>query len=218
MTGALVLLIYQNAAGTNVTLSTRLSTSTVEPDFTPDFHVQALPGTGVDTVSGTILFNGKCSDCWSWPGGSLDVRDAHAPFIYAVGPKGDLRSDDPAESVGYHEEYGWFRMNLTDAVGAAHVPVLSQQQQSNASEVGKEYTGQKDLVATIHGIVLLVCFLGLFPACVVVLHLFQMPRVFKAGQIISGIAAVAGIGIGIYGGTYYNKVCGGAQLPPWQKL
>ncbi len=96
MKGALVFMMFQNKAGTNATLSPRISSRSVEPGWSPDFKVQALPGTGVDDAAETLVFNGRCSNCRSWSGGSLDVTSAHEPFIYAVGPEGDLRSDDEA--------------------------------------------------------------------------------------------------------------------------
>ena len=206
MKGALVFMMYQNHARTNVTLSTRISSHYVEPEWSPDFNVQALPGTGIDLASGTLLFNGRCSNCRSWPNGSLHMNSSREFFIYGVGPKGDyIHSDDLAESVPYHAAYGWFTMDLASIAGAgAQVPDL--QQGPARSQGGKNYADQKDVVAFIHGIAAVISFFALFPLSITVLELFGLFKVFLWIHVFTTLVVLAALALGPEVGTFYQKV------------
>ncbi|KAH8896165.1 CBD9-like protein [Thozetella sp. PMI_491] len=202
MKGALVLMIYSNDDN-NVTISTRISTGFKEPSYNPELNVEALSGTGIpgDTDL-NLVFSGVCHKCRSWDGGSLDLTSTAAPFMFAVGPEAYLISNDPSLSVPYHAEYGSFTLDLKQATGLGGVPSLDT---NTGSAIIKTSNGQVDIVARIHGIILMICLLGLFPSCLILLDVFKMAKTYLFLEILSVLVFIVGTCIGIYGSTYYTK-------------
>lgn len=61
MSGANMFVLYTDASGTNVTLSPRLGTGHVEPEYNSAAQVTILDGTGVSDDTMTVNFRCKQS-------------------------------------------------------------------------------------------------------------------------------------------------------------
>ncbi|KAH8674348.1 hypothetical protein BX600DRAFT_457465 [Xylariales sp. PMI_506] len=205
MKNALILLIYSNDNNTNITLSTRMSNQYKEPDYSSDIKVDVLYGTGIiNEFPSYVIVNGVCRNCRIWPHGSLDIASTAAKFSYAIGPNVGLNSNNPGESLPYHQEYGSFSMNLIQATsaGSGIVPNLNNPTGSSTLWQSQDHS---DLISMVHGILAIVCLFISFPLAIIILRIFEIPRLFIAVQIVSFVLFVVAIGIGIYLSTYYIK-------------
>jgi hypothetical protein len=101
MDDTLMLMVYADSTGKNVTVSPRLSYG----------HTETV--------------NAICSNCRSWKGGSIDPTNPTAKFIFAIGPDGSINSNSESANIKRHSTYGAFTMDLTKAVGAAQIPIIA---------------------------------------------------------------------------------------------
>lgn len=60
MSGSNIFVMYQDASGTNVTISPRLGTGHVEPEYNSAAEVTLLAGSGVS--NGIMTANVRCKD------------------------------------------------------------------------------------------------------------------------------------------------------------
>jgi hypothetical protein len=154
MKGALMLMAYSSSSAKNITLSPRLSTGHAEPVYSSDIHVEALEGTGL--VNGTsYVYNGRCTNCRSWNGGSINVASTSQNFVYATGPDGDIDSDDLSAPLRFHLNYGSFQANMIQATGLGAVPVIPGL--TNVTLIGTTQelskTDQTDGTAIAHAVI-----------------------------------------------------------------
>lgn len=202
MDDTLMFMLYTDATGTGVTLSPRLSTGNVEPSYT-NITVKTLAGTGIFNNNYNVNF--MCRKCRTWSRGSIDPTSTAQKFIFATGPKGALNSNDTNAAIKRHAIYGTFTMDMTKAVGVSAVPV-SQYADTAGSAQGM-IKGDKDLLPPFHGCLMIITFVGLLPLGVMILRILNSAKWHGINQVASMGAAVVGVGLGLYTGTMYNRVC-----------
>lgn len=207
MKGALYLIIYASASGTNVTLSARTASDHVEPAYDSRFDVEALAGTGL--ANGTMNFSGRCTNCRSWSGGgSIDVASDAQDCIFALAPGGPMNSDDHAAPLNYHTVYGSFSINLKQATSSvASAPLLRMldtRSSSGSALLSSEST--QNWVTVIHAVVMVGCFTGLLPLGVIFLRAMGLVRWHAINQSLALVGVVIGAGLGIYDSMRYNRV------------
>ncbi len=117
MSGANMLVVYA-ADSTNVTVSPRLGTGHVEPDFNSAASISVLEGSGI-TSDGSMVANIRCDSCLSWSGGSMSATDSSSSWILAYKGGDALDSTDQSESISQHDSTGTFSLDLTTAVGGS---------------------------------------------------------------------------------------------------
>ncbi|KAH8882021.1 CBD9-like protein, partial [Thozetella sp. PMI_491] len=205
MKGSLMLMMYASSSGTNVTLSPRLCSGHSEPIYSSEILIESLAGTGkLDNT--TYLFNGRCSNCRSWASGSVNVTSTAQDFVYGIGPYGDLQSDDPNAPLNYHEAYGGFTLDMTGATGVGGVPVIGTESAGTALVLSK--TGKSDSEAMAHGIIMIICFVGVFPLGIVLLRLGNSVRWHLINQAIALVLTLVGTSLGMAASTSYNRSSG----------
>lgn len=122
MAGSLMFVVYESEGG-NTTVSPRLGTGYIMPQYTDSVNVTVLEGSQV--TSSSFIANFQCHDCRSWGNsGSVDVTSTSAPFIYAIGPSGTLQSNDQTAGINQHSETknGW-SLNMQQATGPGGIPL-----------------------------------------------------------------------------------------------
>jgi hypothetical protein len=204
---SLVFVLYLAANGTGVTFSPRISRGHYEPEYFPDVQYQVLPGTGV--VNGSLVFSMRCTaGCRNWMGGYIDVTDANQKAIFAVGPGGDMFTDDVRAPLSYHEDYGKFRINMQRTGGAADAPALDDNSESEGTVLvdGSYNIGKSDRKATAHGLLMIFCFIGLFPLGVLILRIGDWVRWHALNQALALILVGVAGGVGIADSLYYQRV------------
>lgn len=206
MRGSLILMAYLSSSGNDVTFSPRIATGHNEPTFYPDLKVEALKGTGV--VDGLLRFSGRCSNCRSWPGGSIDVLSAVQKCIFALGPSGTDGSDHPDAPLRFHSTYGNFALDLVAATGPAGTPTIPQDPDDigTGATLGRAETNKRDWAAVAHALIMLVAFIGLMPMGVLFLRLGGWVRWHGANQGIVLAFIITGAGLGFHISTRYNRV------------
>jgi hypothetical protein len=215
MKGALFLIIYSSASGTNVTLSPRTVSDHVEPVYDSGIHVEALAGTGI--TNGTMTFSGRCTNCRSWSdGGAIDVSSDAQVCLYGLAPEGPMNSDDPAAPLNYHTGYGSFTVNLKQATSSAASPPLlgvpGTVPSSGSSLVSD--TSTQNWTAIVHAVVMVGCFIGLLPLGIIFLRVMDKVRWHAANQALAAVGIVLGSGVGIYDSLRYNRVCVAESCSP----
>ncbi|KAI1499872.1 hypothetical protein F5X99DRAFT_388496 [Biscogniauxia marginata] len=215
MAGSLILMAYPSSTGLNVTLSPRLGYGHTEP--TPlssdsDIQIQALSGTGLINET-TYVFNGRCGNCRSWStkgsdnDTTLDIDSREAPMLYATGPSGETRSNDVAASVKMHSNYGTFSMDLVRATGSGSVPAIlpSEETQSEGAVLRSAKEGKRDSAAVAHAVLMVLCFVGLYPFGVLVLRLGGWARWHAANQGVALVLVIIGASLGFKISGTYNR-------------
>lgn len=211
MAGALMLIVYPDSSGENITLSTRLGSGHSEPRHTSDINVEMQDGSGLIDES-AYRFNGKCTNCRSWSSGSIDVTSTSQSFLYATCWDGSVFSNDLEANLKIHTNYGNFKMDMVHATGLGAVPDLSTNQSAGliATTQGLSKFGKTDVAAILHGVIMIFCILGLFPFGVLILRLGNWVRWHAVNQGLAMIGIIVGVGLGIHSSLYYNRV---SRLP-----
>ncbi|KIX04546.1 uncharacterized protein Z518_05416 [Rhinocladiella mackenziei CBS 650.93] len=192
MDGALMFVTYANDDGNNITLSPRLGTGHVEPKYTSDVKVDVLNGSGI--IDGTFVVNAKCTGCRSWNGGSIDINSEDQDMIWAVGPVGDMNSNDVSATIVQHQGYASFELNLKKATGTGGVPVPS------ADEVDYTRPGDGGLSrggVAFHAFLMVAAYLVVFPTGYLVLRFFEKVWLHWGVQSFAFLMVVIGTGVGI---------------------
>ncbi|ORY65457.1 uncharacterized protein BCR38DRAFT_368758 [Pseudomassariella vexata] len=206
MAGSLILMAYSSASGKNVTLSPRLAYGHSEPVYTSGINVEALPGTGLINET-TYVFNGKCTNCRSWNGGSVDVSSKEQNCLYATGPDGNIDSDDLDAPLQMHWNYGTFTMDMVHATGPGGLPVINTEEDSEsiAATQGLSVFKKKDVAATVHAIMMIFCFFGLMPFGILILRVGGFVRWHAINQGLALIGVTVGVALGIHISFFYNR-------------
>jgi hypothetical protein len=132
MSGAQIFVIYTDSSGSNVTLSPRLGTGHVMPNYNSAAQVTLLDGSGVS--NGQMTANIKCSSCSSWSGGTMDLTGSSFGFIYAAHSGSPLNSDSTSESITQHQNtYGTLSFTSNAKGGSDVNPFTSSSSSSNGT-------------------------------------------------------------------------------------
>ncbi|ETI22811.1 hypothetical protein G647_06887 [Cladophialophora carrionii CBS 160.54] len=135
MAGANMLVVYA-ADSTNVTVSPRLGTGHVQPDFNPDASISVLEGSGI-TSDGTLVANIRCDSCLSWSGGSMSATDSSSSWIFAYRDGDPLDSTDQSAGISQHGNTGGFTLDLTQGIGGSSSnPFVAAAAAPSATESG----------------------------------------------------------------------------------
>ncbi|KAG9240837.1 hypothetical protein BJ878DRAFT_523882 [Calycina marina] len=201
MDNSLIFMMYADSTGTNITLSPRYGGGNYEPEHTKDVIVHVMPGSQV--VNGRMTANVRCEQCLTWPGGSVDTANTKAPFMFARGPEQDFTSNSVSASVKRHAHYGSFTLDLTKALGTKAVP--NADYADSAGTVQLSAKDDKDLAPPFHAFFMLFAFVGVMPIGVLILRILDRPKWHGINQAISVLLALAGVGLGFYIGTLYQR-------------
>lgn len=210
MKGALFLIVYMNERGDNVTFSPRIAYGNVEPHFFVDMEWDVLDGTGV--FDDHMVFTARCTkSCRNWPSGKtskgyIDVSSPSQRAIYAVGPREGYASDSPKAPLKMHDEYGTFTIDMKRTRGIADAPVLTEDSESEGTVSNSRKTGTSDGKATAHGVVMILCIIGLMPLGVVLLRFGGWVRWHALNQTIAMIGVLVGFALGIVTSFRYQRV------------
>ncbi|KAL3420187.1 integral membrane protein [Phlyctema vagabunda] len=202
MAGANILMLYSNAAGDNVTLSPRLGVGEVDPTFDYAADVTLLSGSRI--ADGMMIANIRCSNCNSWPGGSMAFNDATTEWIFAYLEGDPIASDSTGVSLREHNQYGYTNINLQNAVGGTNDnPFLNTITTPAVATVGGGggIPSNHNSILIAHAVLTPVAFVLFFPLGGMAIKIlnFRGLLYFHAGWMILALAvALAGTGLGIW--------------------
>lgn len=214
MTDSLIFVVYRSDSNSSaVTISPRLGTGHSMPKFTSDVQVKALDLTGVD-ANNRFVVNMQCTNCRSWNGGDLQVmsgsKAVSQPVFYALGPNGDLSSDDTSASISIHERHSDIT-GLALVPGPAGVPIVTDdpsEPRTNDGGLtnggsGTASGGDSDggsgpfLSLAFHAFFMCFAFALVFPGGYLLLRMFERVWLHWIPQTIGVLCVIAGFGAGI---------------------
>ncbi|MBA7492110.1 hypothetical protein ES702_02659 [subsurface metagenome] len=216
MDGANIFVMYANGQG-NVTVSPRLGKGHFEPQHDTTANLTLLQGSGVHGYR--MVANILCSDCYSWPGGSMDFASNGSWWLWAAHAGLPLDTSDVQASLQQHQVYGSFFWNIAAAQGGQDGvnPFLG----NSAANVTYDIVGRpvpvkvwhpNDSIPIAHSVLASTAFLVLFPIGAIVMRVTELHRLvwLHAGvQIASYAVLFAAFGMGLHvattGQLFHNK-------------
>lgn len=210
MPGALYLMVYDNRDQSNVTFSPRLSYGYYEPAYHKDFEYEILEGSGI--YDDHMVAMGRClRNCLTWPhrgtnGGKIDVNSTSEKGIYALGPIEGFASNNPAESLKFHVQYGSFYMDMSKAHGATGPPVLTDTSISDGARLDQQYVRKADVMSTMHAVCMVLAIVLLMPLGAVMIRLGGWVKWHAYNQTVAMVLVLVGFGVGIATSYRYQRV------------
>lgn len=205
MRNSLMFVAYRSADNRSVTLSTRLGDQHTMPVFTNAVNVSLLDGSSVS--NNTLALNFHCIGCRDWGNGKLDVTSTSAPFFWALGPEGNLQSDDKEARIGQHYVHSeTFGLDMKAATGPPGVPVIGSgnDKTSNSNNYGvsdgQGPSGNFGLVSrgvAAHGFAMGFAITIVFPGGYLFLRLFEKVWLHWVIQSFGVLCTILGFGSGI---------------------
>lgn len=211
MPGALFFMVYDNRNGESVTFSPRLAYGHYEPKYFPELEFEELGGTGI--FDKHMVFQGRCTKhCRRWPkhdteGGSIDINSTNQTAVWALGMREGFASNDPAEGIKYHEQFGSFTINMARTQGAKTPPHLDGSAVSEGTDLLSEHGSLADIHSTLHAVFMIIAIVGLMPLGVVILRLGGAARWHGLNQAAAMVFVFVGFGLGIVTSFRYQRVC-----------
>ncbi|EKD17958.1 uncharacterized protein L3040_004498 [Drepanopeziza brunnea f. sp. 'multigermtubi'] len=202
-------MMYSNAAGTNVTLSPRLGVGEVDPDPAgTTAEVTLLSGSGIS--DGIMTGNFKCSNCASWPGGSMNFNDPASKWIYAWDTSAPVASDSLTIRCAEHSNYGEPTWDLTMAAGgdgqnpfttSAAAVLASGATPAGSIEAEESKPSHFNAVLRAHAIIGAIAFAIMYPLGAIAIRILSIKGLLwiHAGWMIFTYAlAISCMGMGIW--------------------
>lgn len=213
MPGALFFMVYDNRNGESVTFSPRLAYGHYEPQYFPDLEFEELNGTGI--YDKHMVFQGRCTKhCRRWPklhdddeGGRININSTAQVAIWALGMKEGFASDNPAEGIKYHEQFGSFSIDMARTHGAKEPPMLDAFSVTNGTKLLSAHGSLADIQSTLHAVFMILAIVGLMPLGVVILRLGGAARWHGLNQTAAMAFVFAGLALGIVNSFRYQRVC-----------
>lgn len=202
MANSLMFMVYSDETGSNITLSPRFADGNSEPEHTKDIVVEVRPGSGI--ANGVMTAAAMCYNCRSWSGGSVNVNNTKASFIFAHGPDEDFKSDSTNAALKRHAGYGSFTMDLTTAEGSKTVPIVSYGDTTGTTQ--NSLKSDRDLGPPFHAALMITAFVIIMPLGVLILRVIESPKWHGINQAVSAFIALVGVCFAVYISTLYNRV------------
>ncbi|TEA12424.1 hypothetical protein C8034_v005994 [Colletotrichum sidae] len=205
MKGSLILMIYRDETGRNVTFSPRIAYGNYEPSYYDHVKWETLAGTGV--FNGSMFFSARCTaHCRNWIGGYVDVSSESQKAIYAVGPPGGFFSNKLDASVKYHEEYGHFTINMKRTIGPGDAPVLKDDSVSEGTSQVYAKDGRRDYKSIVHAILMIGALVFLMPFGVMLFRLGgNMVKWHAINQGVGVLLVIIGFVLGVLTSFWYQR-------------
>ncbi|KAI9776531.1 MAG: hypothetical protein M1839_009512 [Geoglossum umbratile] len=173
----------------------------VEPSYDKDIDVRLLDGSGIFNY--TYIVRAVCHNCRQWSGGALNVNTTKQPWIYAVGPGRSLESDSKTASIGLHDDYGAFTMNMIQATGVGDVPDAAATM-SGAASVGSPHASS-NYFKLFHALFMGSVFVFFYPLGIICARVFGWVRFHITSMMFATILAFTGFFLAVYMSTLFNK-------------
>ena len=199
MDGALIFVVYLGKDGKTITVSPRLGTGHMQPQYTSDVKITLLNDSHHETGNnGGYFVDLHCTNCRSWSGGkSIDITNTEQPMIFAVGPDGSLNSDDLNANIRQHDSgsMGGFTLNLKEATGPGGLPSGADLASSSGSNGGG--SSHRSISVGFHALLMVGGFLVVLPAGYLALRMFEKVWLHWAVQSFGLIVIVLGSIVGV---------------------
>ena len=202
MKGSQMFVVYTNAAGTNVTLSPRLSYGHEQPSAAKDSKISLLAGSGI--ANGNMTANILCQNCNSWNGGSMDLSGAGQPWIWASKKGNPIGSDSTSAHIQQHDDgaYANFALDLNLLSPSTFANPFLDPTSPQVIDAGNSSARGYDGVAVpIHGVVMCIAFIIGFPLGAFLIRLASfrgLVWIHATVQLLSYLGAIFGLGLGVY--------------------
>lgn len=202
-----------------VTVSPRVAMDgNSEPTYYPAIQCEQLEGgssgrkaDGSRDVS-TMSVDAVCHNATSWDGGSLDLSSSSQEWMFAFGPDDKLHSTSMSAPLIRHETYGNFQMDMTQATtgGSGTVPSTNGaggKYVSANTSAADGTTSDGDYASIVHGVVMCVAYILLYPLGALLLRLAKrMPvRLHWICQSIASLLVLVGFGLAVVASGEYNR-------------
>ncbi|KAF1945839.1 CBD9-like protein [Clathrospora elynae] len=198
MEDSLMLIMYPNAHGDNVTISPRIGSKQSEPSFSSSISIDILPGTTIN--DSMLILNARCRNCRNF----LDPKSSAQPMIYAFGPGNRLVSDSPSANLKRHIAYGHFTMDMVTATGLGGVPAKSNAMYGVS--IAGEMTRDHDRANHAHAIVGCLALFVLWPLNVIFAGFFKNIKVHVIVSVVMvGFLVVSYTLGGVVSGEYIRS-------------
>ncbi|OAK96959.1 CBD9-like protein [Phaeosphaeriaceae sp. SRC1lsM3a] len=217
MDGSVMFILYENSERNGVTLSPRLSSGHFEPGFSEKidcgFENDTAHHGSIDQRNGNGYFSANihCKNITALGkgDGKLDLSNAKQPFIYAWGPTDSpMLSSSNSASMKRHDAYGNFWLDMTKATSSDSAQVMFPTGASLFNSTNSGTDGQAesdgDKVGPAHAALMLVAFAVIFPLGAILLRFLDSVKAHYIAQSIGVLAAIVGVGVGIYLSKMYN--------------
>jgi Cytochrome domain of cellobiose dehydrogenase/Eukaryotic cytochrome b561 len=207
-----IFIIYADEENNNVTLSPRLGTGDVQPQYDNSAKLTLLAGSGI--TNGEMVANALCSNCASWHGGTMPLNDPNSGWIWAWKQGDPISSNSLSANLEQHDDMGGLTFDLTKATGSADstnpfVGAASSNSTSSTSSGDDSASSSDDeqkppsyyhAVEIAHGTLLGACMVLLLPFGAVQRRFFPRSSIWvHAGlQMFNWGIAIAGMGMGIW--------------------
>ncbi|KAF2481674.1 hypothetical protein BDY17DRAFT_169094 [Neohortaea acidophila] len=213
MAGSNIFMVYADGNG-NVTLSPRLGTGEVEPEYNTAMNVTLLEGSGI--ANGRMTANVKCSNCNQWNGGSMDFSDQSAEWIWAALSGDAIDSSSVSEGMKQHSAHGSFSWDMASAQGGAAAnpfittdgtPVSAPPAPLSPATQGPP--SASDAMVLAHGAMAAIVFVALFPIGAIVIRIPGLKHavwIHGAVQVFSYTVFVVAACLGIYIATIQEQL------------
>lgn len=200
MAGSNIFVMYADGNG-NVTVSPRTGTGHTPPQMDTTTTISMLEGSGVDTTTGLMTANVKCSNCQSWSGGTMDLAGSSTNWIAAWKGGEPLDSTDKAATISKHDETSQFTFDLTKATitndanpfaGASAVAATTAGSSSSASTVSLP------AIIAAHGVIMAALFVLMWPIASLLMPILGKWMVHAIFQMVNFVVMWVGYGLGVY--------------------
>lgn len=236
MAGAFMLISYAAENGTGLITSPRIATGHNEPVHTSEIEVVGVysdayaPNANTITKDGAMVTHAMCRNCTRWISDYLNTSDPAQPFIFALGPDKNLRSESLDAGLGRHQFYGHFNLDMTaafsdDGYGRVPAPNVADQLAvitdasfaSFASSEPYDTSEDVDRAPIVHAVMMCIAFIGVFPLGALLLRLMKSMVYHAVAQGVGLVMVIVGFGIAVSISKEYNRV-GETFTYAWQHL
>lgn len=164
------------------------------------------------TKSGVNSIDAVCKNCTTRSLGLLDKTSTKQPFLFGLGPTSEtVSSDSKTATIPRHAVFGSFTLDMMQASSlTAGVPTTNADNGSYMSSGCACIEGgahnDYDWGRPIHGVIMAVAFVLLFPIGVLVLRVLESFLWHGIIQAVAWVFVIIGAGSGVYLSEEYNVV------------
>ena len=156
-------------------------------------------------INGQFYATGYCKNCSGFAASKINPQETKQVFMYALGHMLYNPSSDALDApLRQHSNYGFFTMDMTQAIGDG-VPTIGEAMTPGNNNLGGDHT-TLEFRSGGHAFVMIMAFLVVFPMGIIMMRLFGRPKLHMIFQTIGMFLVLVGFIAGLVVSTYYNRV------------